>query len=123
MIHAGVCFCPQSAVFLREFIGAAHMPSLAPFTPGGTVSRTVTSSSANVALPTTTGDQIMVTSPAGGNIAFIKFGVDSSITAAVTDTPILPGSIIVLTVPPTMLYVAAIGSATTTLYFTRGDGE
>lgn len=93
-----------------------------PLTPGPTVSRTVTSSTANVAL-SAIGSTIMVTSAPGGNIAFIKFGVDSSVTALVTDTPILPGAIYVFTVSPTDLYVAAIGSATTTLYFTTGYGQ
>lgn len=93
-----------------------------PFTPGATVSRTVTSSTANVALATP-GSTVMVTSAPGGNIAFIKFGVDSSATAATTDTPILPGAIYVFTVTPIDLYVAAIGSATTTLYFTTGYGQ
>ncbi len=96
------------------------MPALAPFTPGATVSRTVTSSTANVALGTG-GDQVMISSAAGGNIAFVKFG-DSTVTAATTDTPILPGTVQVYTIPPGATYIAAIGSATTTLYITRGDG-
>lgn len=96
-----------------------------PFSPGPTVSRTVTSSSANVALGTgaSTGGQIMITSPAGGNIAFINWGTSSAVTAALTDTPILPGAIMVLTYPGGTTHVAAIGSATTTLYFTVGQGE
>lgn len=97
------------------------MPALAPFTPGETVSRTVTSSTANVALGKG-GDQVLIQGVAGGNIAFIKFGTDSTVTAAVTDTPILPGVPYYLTLPTGSTYIAAIGSATTTLYITRGDG-
>lgn len=94
-----------------------------PFSPGGTVSRTVTSSTARVALGTTGHSTLMVTSPAGGNIAFIKFG-DVTVEAAATDTPILPGAIYTFTISPQAdLYVAAIGSATTTLYFTIGYGS
>lgn len=97
------------------------MPALAPFTPGATVSLAVTSSTGNVALGTG-GDQVLISSAAGGNIAFIKFGTASSVIAATTDTPILPGTVQVLTLPPGSTYLAAIGSATTTLYLTRGDG-
>lgn len=92
-----------------------------PFTPGATVSRTVSGSSANVAL-TGSGLQVMVSSLAANAIAFIKFGSSSAITAALTDTPILPGTVQVLTIPPDTTHVAAIGTAGT-LYLTRGDGQ
>lgn len=98
-----------------------------PFADGITVSRTVTSSSANVALGTGAGasgtPQVLISSPPGGNIAFIKWGTSSAVTAALTDTPILPGVVMVLTPPAGTTHVAAIGSATTTLYFTTGHGE
>jgi len=93
-----------------------------PFTPGATVSRAVTGSSASVALGAGGGLQVMVTSAAGNTIAFIKFGT-SSVTAAVTDTPILPGTVQVFTIATTVTHVAAIGTTATTLYFTTGDGE
>lgn len=95
---------------------------LNPFTPNSTVSRAVTGASANVALPSTQGNQIMVTSASGNSIAFIKFG-SSSVTAALTDTPILPGTVQVFTVQDSMTTVAAIGTTGTTLYFTSGDGQ
>ncbi len=94
-----------------------------PFSAGTTVSRTVTNSTASVALGKTGVPQtIMVTSPSGGNIAFIKFG-DSTVTALTTDTPILPGAIMVFSITAEATHVAAIGSATTTLYFTSGHGQ
>lgn len=100
---------------------------MTPFSAGPTVSRTVTSSSANVALGAGAGasgtPQVLITSPAGGNIAFINWGTSASVTAALTDTPILPGTIMVLSPPAGTTHVAAIGSATTTLYFTVGHGE
>lgn len=96
---------------------------LNPFTPGTTVSRAVTGTTANVALPTTRGNQIVVASVSTNAIGFIKFGADSTVTAAVTDYPILPGTKETLTVPPGMTYVAAIGTTGTTLYFTAGDGQ
>lgn len=98
------------------------MPALAPFTPAATVSRTVTSSTANVQLPAIGGDQVIIQSVPGGNIAFVKFGTDNTVTAATTDLPILPGAMYVFTIPYLSTYIAAIGSATTTLYITRGDG-
>ncbi len=92
-----------------------------PFTPGVTVSRTVTSSTARVALGAT-GQAQMIQSPPAGNIAFIKFG-DSAVEAALTDTPVLPGVVLILVPPATATHMAAIGSATTTLYATSGYGS
>lgn len=92
-----------------------------PFTPGITVSRTVTSSTASVALGAVGQAQLIQSIPSG-NIAFIKFG-DSTVTAAVTDTPVLPGVVLVLVPPATATHMAAIGSATTTLYVTSGYGS
>lgn len=93
---------------------------LNPFTPGSTVSRTVSGASANVAL-TGSGLQVMVSSLAANAIAFITFGT-SAVTAALTDTPVLPGTVQVFTIPPGTTHVAAIGTAGT-LYLTRGDGS
>lgn len=91
-----------------------------PFTPGATVSRTVSGASASVALGAGGGLQVMVTSDPANSIAFIKFG-ESAVTAALTDTPILPGTVQVFTIAATTTHVAAIGTAGT-LYFTGGDG-
>lgn len=95
-----------------------------PFTPdtAGTVSRSVSGTSATVTLAKTAlSQQIMVTSPSANAIAFIEFG-DSSVTAvAATATPVLPGAIMMFTVGPSVTTVAAIGSAGT-LYFTCGIG-
>lgn len=99
-----------------------------PFSPGPTSTLGVTAASGRVALATPRGAQIRVVSAPGGQTAFIKFG-DSTVTAAVTDMPILPGAIETFTVPlatPQALFthVAAItASSTATLYFTSGDGQ
>lgn len=95
---------------------------LNPFTPASTVSRSVTATTANVALPGLTGNQVRVASSADNAIAFIRFGA-STVEAAVTDMPILPGTVEVFTVQPSMSHVAAIGTTGTTLYFTAGDGQ
>lgn len=98
------------------------MAAVNPISPAGTVSRTVTGSSANVALAKAA-NQVVVTSPSTNSIAFIAFGTSSSVTAAVTDTPILPGTVQVFSTGVNITYVAAIGTAGTTLYFTSGEGQ
>lgn len=97
---------------------------LRPFNPGSTVSRAVTTASSNVALPDEAKEQIMLSTLPGDSLCFIKFGVDSSVTAALTDTPILPGAAYIFTLNPRITYVAAITpSGTATLYATIGRGE
>jgi hypothetical protein len=99
---------------------------LSPFTPGNTVAITITSSSAETAIQTGTGDQVMVSSLAGNAIAFVAFGISSTTvtipTTATNGTPILPGTVQVFTVPPGTTHIAVIGTSGT-LYVTRGDGE
>lgn len=86
------------------------------------MSRTVSASSANVALAqASTSQTVMVTSAPGGAIAFIKFGGSSAVSAALTDTPILPGGIYVFTIGNDVTHVAAIGTSGT-IYFTTGMG-
>lgn len=98
------------------------MSNLAPFTPGGTVSRAVTGTTANVALSKGGRDQqVMVSSLAANAIAFIKFG-SSTVEAATTDTPILPGTQRIFTIGPDVTHMAAIGTNSTTLYATTGAG-
>ena len=92
-----------------------------PFTPGGTVSRSVSGTTARVALAKGSVPQtVMVTGHPTGAIAFIKFG-DSTVEAAATDTPILPGAIYTLSISAGVTHVAAIGTSGT-LYFTSGRG-
>lgn len=96
----------------------------APFTPGATVTRTVTTSTQAVALGRNGVPQtVMVTSDsASSGIMFIKFGT-GSVTAAVTDFPIRPGERVCLSIGADITHVAAImASGTGTLYFTTGDG-
>ncbi len=93
------------------------------FLGGATASRSVSNSSANVQVPTTASAQVRIASEAGGAVSFIKFGKDSSVTAATTDMPILPGTVEVFTRPPDSNYMAAItASGTATLYVTVGAG-
>lgn len=100
------------------------MPSLAPFTPAGTVNIAATDSTANVALPLVARDQVMVTNAPGGSLAFVKFGDDTVESDEDTETPILPGAAYTFTINPTVTHMAAItgtgGSAT--IYATVGQG-
>lgn len=94
-----------------------------PFTPNtaGTVSRTVSGTSARVALAQSGDQAVMVTSDTASAIAYIEFGDVTVVAVAATGTPVLPGTIMILTPPAGATNVAAIGSAGT-LYFTSGRG-
>lgn len=88
----------------------------------GTVSRSVSGTSATVALAKTGVPQtVMVQSAPSGAIAFIEFGDSTVASVAATGTPVLPGVVLVLTVAASVTHVAAIGSSGT-LYFTCGHG-
>ena len=100
-----------------------------PFSPSsaGTVSRTVSGSSASVALafigtapinPVT----ILVQSLAANAVAFIEFGSSTVTASLTTGMPIQPGATLIVTPPATATHVAAIGTAGT-LYLTTGHGK
>ncbi len=96
-----------------------------PFTPmsAGTVSRTVSGSSQVVALAKTGVPQtVLVTSPTANAIAFIEFGASDAAAVAATALPILPGTVMTLSIAPSVTHMAAIGSAGT-LYVTCGHGQ
>lgn len=101
------------------------MTLMAPFTPGGTASATsgAGASSAATAL-SKSGQQARIVSETGGSQAkaFIKFG-DSSVVAAATDTPILPGTTEVMTPPTAATHFAVFSAAATLVYVTSGIGE
>lgn len=93
-----------------------------PFSPGPTVSLATTTATGRVALGTGPKNQVMISTLPGDGVAFINFG-SSTVNAAVTNTPILPGAVYVFTIPPGTTHVAAItGSGTATLYATLGQG-
>jgi hypothetical protein len=95
-----------------------------PFSPGtaGTVSRSVSGTTANVALAKgSTNQTVMVTSPTANAIAFIEFGDSTVAAVAATGTPVLPGTVMVFTIGANVTHMAAIGSAGT-LYATVGYG-
>lgn len=96
-----------------------------PFAIGGrTDTLGATASTGRVLIRDIAGNrQVTVSSPAAGQVTMIKFG-DSSVTAVVADdTPILPGTVQVFTVPIGATHMAGITvSSTATLYVTPGNG-
>lgn len=99
----------------------------APFTPGITSLITLSGSTQSVALGLGGGasgtPQVLLTNGPAGTpaICYFKFG-SSSVTAAVTDTPLLPNSTLLVTPPAGTTHIAAIGSTSGVLYATTGHG-
>ncbi len=89
----------------------------------GTVNLAVTGTTGSVALAKTGNPQTVEIQSASGNaIAFIEFGISTVTAVAATGYPILPGVDKIVTVPAGATHVAAIGTSSTTLYFTCGHG-
>lgn len=105
------------------------MPSPAPMTPANTIAITVAATTATVALPTPSGDQVVITSPAANAIAFIAFVKAVGDPVAIptgtkqNGVPILPGTAQTFTRGDAQLFIATIGTAGNTLYVTCGDGQ
>ena len=95
----------------------------APFTPFGTVSRSVNTGSQRVALSRAHDQTCIITAPTDNSgPVFIKFG-DNTVEAAATDFPILPGTVQTFHVLESYTNVAAImSSGTGTIYASVGDG-
>jgi hypothetical protein len=95
--------------------------SVSPFRPTGTVSVSVGNVSANTYL-LGGGDSVVVTNTTGA-LTYIRFGSDSTVTASISDMPILAGSRLILSVNSLISYAAAISpSGSGTILFSRGDG-
>jgi len=98
---------------------------LLPFSPqpAGTVTISVSTTSAATAISAGSGLSQVAIKNAGDNTAFIKFGTDNTVEATSSEFPILPGESNLLTKSEAHTYIAAItGSSTTTLYVTPGAG-
>lgn len=97
--------------------------NLASFQPAATSTLAVTNATGNVAIATGT-DSLLVTN-SGTKTAFWRTCKTSTCNAVTTDTPALPGSIIVYSIPRDQTYFAAItaGADTTTAYATPGWGS
>jgi hypothetical protein len=69
------------------------------------------------------GDTLVVTNTTTA-LAYIRFGSDPTVTASVTDMPILGGSRLILSVNSLISYAAAISPAGSgSILFSRGDGS
>ncbi|MBE7157900.1 MAG: hypothetical protein INR62_05625 [Rhodospirillales bacterium] len=96
--------------------------SIIPFRPIGTVSLTVDSASANVALASG-GDSVVVTN-ATSAIVYVRLGSDTSVAASIADMPVLPQRRIILSANRLISYAAAVApSGSGTVLFSRGDGS
>jgi hypothetical protein len=92
-----------------------------PFRPAGTATINASTSAAN-ALIAGHGEAVLVLNSTSG-VAFIRFGTDSTVTATNADTPIPPGSRMLLhcgNIASTASVV--LGSGSGSVYVTRGDG-
>lgn len=100
--------------------------SVNPFTPGNpSTSYTASVTSGNVALPSGSGYQVVV-SNAGAVVTFINFGTSAVGATAATSMALLPGVVMSLTIPDsaTNTHMAAVSaSSTAVIYLTRGYGE
>lgn len=104
------------------------------FVHQATVNIAATTTTQNVALPSTAnaalgfqssdGDTVLVFN-ASANLAFVEFGADSTVTASLsTSFPVPPNSTRLIGVGSYARYAAAIlASATGTVYFSRGKGH
>jgi hypothetical protein len=106
----------------------AYRP-LQPFTPyaAATQARTVSNSSARIALPAAT-RQVMLTTVANDALCFVEFG-DAAVVAVVPSgatlggTPINGGDAQLFSVPLNATTIAAItATGTATLYITPAEG-
>jgi hypothetical protein len=102
--------------------------NIGSFTPYyATTSITVGASSANVQVFNTgqmpfPQSQVRIFN-SGSAVTYIAFG-NSSVTATTASIPIAPNSVEVMTNPGagSLAYIAAIGTAGNTIYFTPGEG-
>jgi hypothetical protein len=91
--------------------------SVQAFRPSGNVSLAVTMESATAPLPKG-GSSLLITNPTG-DLVFVALGQ----VATANDTPVLPGTRLLLSCPPFVTAIAAItATGSGTIYATRGEG-
>lgn len=96
--------------------------STQPFRPAGTAQVAAGTSSSNVLL-NGGGESVLVYNSSSA-VAFVRFGVGSSLQATSQDVPVPPGTRVLLHVggPFVTTGAAMLSVGTGTVYFTRGDG-
>lgn len=94
-----------------------------PFTPAAATVNATPGATAAIALPAGTNPRQVMITLAGTNpaIAFIKFGSSSVTASATADTPVLPNTQVIFSVPAGATHVAVVGTAGT-IYITAGNG-
>jgi hypothetical protein len=96
--------------------------STQPFRASGTTQVSAGTASAKVAL--SGGGEAVLIYNAAAAVAFVRFGTNSSLQASPTDTPVPPGSRMLMHVGGPFVTTAAaiLASGSGTVFFTRGDG-
>lgn len=104
--------CPVSGTFSTTLSG---------FTPNGSYSSplSVSTSSANVAVPTGT---VVIVSNTGSATAYVNLGTSNAVTATTSGLPIPGGSSVSVTVGSNTYLAAITSSSTTTLNLAGGTG-
>ena len=93
-----------------------------PFRPSGTASVAGSASAASTILPA--GGSSVLVYNASGSVAFVAFGMATSLAAKMSDTPVPPGSRMLVDAGRLVTYASAVlASGTGEVYFTRGDGS
>lgn len=96
--------------------------SVSPFRPTGTVSVSVGVVSANT--PMSGGGNSVVVTNIATSLAYVRFGSDPTVTASVSDMPILAGTRLILSINSLISYAAAVSpSGSGNVLFSRGDGS
>lgn len=96
--------------------------STSAFRPSGTVPIAAGTTTASASLAGG-GETVLITN-ATNAVAFVRFGSDSSITAANTDMPIQANTRALLSVNALITTVAVVlSTGSGTVYVTRGDGS
>ena len=96
------------------------------FSPqGNTVNIAVGATTGNVAITSLSMSQgALRLVNSGTQVVFVKLGTSNSVTAALTDFPILANTTAIIDLPPGTTYIAAIAGATgSTLYATSGISQ
>ncbi len=93
-----------------------------PFRPAGTVG-VAASTATSTAVLAGGGHAVLVYNEAGAT-AFFKLGASSTLTATIADTPVPPGTRMLVDAGPFVKQAAVVlSSGTGTVYFTLGDGD
>jgi hypothetical protein len=96
--------------------------SVTPFHPTGTVSLSAGVTSASIQLAGG-GDSVVVTNTTS-SLTYVRFGADTSVTATVTDMPVLPNARVMLAVNSLITYAGVVlVSGSGVVLLTRGDGS